>query len=83
MMEMKNKMFAVDDVSLHDLEEQLNELAADGWSLHSIDYVGRDEANLPSYTVIAHRPYSWEIVAKEKREKWALTMGTTGGHANE
>jgi hypothetical protein len=84
MMDMKNKIFAVENVSLHDLEEHLNELAADHrWVLHSIDYVGRDEANLPSYTVIAHRAYNWELKAKEKREKWELTMGTTGGHANE
>ena len=106
-MDMSKKVFQVDDVSLHDLEEHLNELATDDWILHSIDYVGRDEANLPSYTVIAHKPYDWEAhferhrkfwEEKEKAEeklhadkravdkaveKWALTMGTTGGHANE
>lgn len=110
MMDMKNKIFAVENVSLHDLEEHLNELAVEGWRLHSIDYVGRDEANLPSYTVIAHSPYNWEARFEEHRkkwqaeldaekkaisagkdakeaweavEKWELTMGTTGGHANE
>jgi len=82
MMEMSNKMFAVDDVSLHDLEEQLNELAADGWSLHSIHQIGGGAA-LPHFAIIAHRPCAWEIVAKEKREKWEATVGTTGGHANE
>lgn len=83
MMEMKNRIFAVENVSIHDLEEHLNELAFDSWTLHSIDYVGRDEANLPSYTIIAHSPYDWELKAKEQREKWELTMVTTGGHANE
>lgn len=108
MMDMSNKMFLVDDVSLHDLEKHLNDLAADDrWVLHSIDYVGRDGDELPSFTVIAHRAYDWETHFEQKRkfweekkkaeeklhadkravdkavEKWALTMGTTGGHANE
>lgn len=47
-MDMKNKIFAVENVSLHDLEEHLNELAVEGWRLHSIDYVGRDEADRKS-----------------------------------
>ena len=54
MMDMTKKIFAVDDVSLHDLEAHLNELAADGWSLHSIREVGGDSA-LPYFVVIAVR----------------------------
>lgn len=82
MMDMTNKIFTVDDASLHDLEAHLNELAADGWSLHSIHQVGGGAA-LPHFTIIAHNPYDWEAAAKEKREKWEATVGTTGGHANE
>lgn len=105
-MDMSKKVFQVDDVSLHDLEEYLNELAADDWILHSIYQIGSD-SSIPYFTVITHRPYDWEAhferhrkfweeeeKAEEKlhadkravdkaAEKWALTMGTTGGHANE
>lgn len=105
-MDMSKKVFQVDDVSLHDLEEHLNELAADDWTLHSIYQIGGD-SSIPYFTVITHRPYDWEAHFEQQRkfweeqekaeeklhadkravdkaaEKWALTMGTTGGHANE
>ena len=48
MMDMSKKIFAVDDVSLHDLEEHLNELAADDWVLHSIHQIGGD-SSLPLF----------------------------------
>lgn len=97
MMDMKNNIFAVDDVSLHDLEEHLNELATDNWTLHSIHEVSGGKG-LPHFTVIAHSPYDWEahfeanrkkwqaaLDAEEKAEKyWAAKMAeNNGGHANE
>jgi len=104
MMDMSNKVFAVDDVSLHDLEQHLNEMAQDDWVLHSIHQINiNSPERLPYFTVITHRPYDWEAHAKKRKEKWeaelktgenaaagweaaekwAVTMGTTGGHANE
>jgi hypothetical protein len=98
MMDMTDKIFAVDDVSLHDLEEHLNEMAQDDWVLHSIHQINMNSPErLPYFTVITHRPYDWEAHAKKRKEeweaklkaeekaaeKWAVTVGTTGGHANE
>ena len=106
-MDMTDKIFAVNDVSLHDLEEHLNEMATDHWTLHSVYQIGGGDSSIPYFTVITHRPYDWEAHFEQHRkfweeeekaeeklhadkravdkavEKWALTMGTTGGHANE
>ena len=78
MMNMADRIFAVDDIPLQDLEAHLNEMAQDNWVLYSINQ-GDGSSSLPYFIVIAHRPYDWEL----RKEKWALTMGTTGGHANE
>ena len=96
-MEMADRIFAVDDITLFDLEEHLNELAVDKWVLHSIESVSTAEGTMPYFIVIAYRPHDWEAqIEQHKKEweseldaekraaqKWALTMGTTGGHANE
>ena len=82
MMNMADRIFAVDDIPLQDLEAHLNEMAQDNWVLHSINQ-GDGSSSLPYFIVIAHRPYDWEDAAKRHKERWALTMGTTGGHANE
>ena len=96
-MEMSNKIFAVDDVAPHDLEEHLNELSTDKWVLHSLHRVGGGAA-IPYFTVIAYRAHDWEayfeankkkweaeLDAEEKAEKyWAAKMAeNNGGHANE
>ena len=73
MMDMSKKIFAVDDVSLHDLEEHLNELAADDWVLHSIYQIGGD-SSLPYFTVITYRPYDWAAHFEKNKEKWEITM---------
>ena len=69
-MEMTDRFFQVCDVTLYDLEDHLNELAADNWVLHSIHNPGTTESALPYFVVIAHRPHDWEASAKKDREKW-------------
>ena len=59
-MEMADRIFAVDDITLFDLEEHLNELAVDKWVLHSIESVSTAEGTMPYFIVIAHRPHDWE-----------------------
>ena len=88
MMDMSNKVFAVDDVSLHDLEEHLNEMAQDDWVLHSIYQINVNSPDrLPYFTVITYRPYDWEAHAKkhkekwEAMEKWQTTVGATSNTA--
>jgi hypothetical protein len=71
MMDMTDRIFAVDDITLHDLEDHLNELASDNWVLYSIHNPGTTESALPYFVVIAHRPHDWE--AAELRE--ARKMG--------
>jgi hypothetical protein len=70
MMDMTDRIFAVDDITLHDLEDHLNELASDNWVLYSIHNPGTTESALPYFVVIAHRPHDWEASAKKDREKW-------------
>ncbi len=97
-MEMADRIFAVDDVPRHDLEEHLNELAVDKWVLHSIESVSTADGTLRGFIVIAHRPHDWEarieqhkkkweaeLAAEKKAEKyWAAKMAeNNGGHANE
>ena len=97
-MDMSNKIFAVENVSLHDLEEHLNELAVDKWVLHSIESVSTAEGTLCGFIVIAYRPHDWEaqieqhkkeweseLDAEKKAEKyWAAKIAeNNGGHANE
>lgn len=88
MMDMSNKVFAVDDVSLHDLEQHLNEMAQDDWVLHSIHQINiNSPERLPYFTVITHRPYDWEAHAKKRKEKWEAmekwqtTVGATSNTA--
>ena len=92
-MQMFDKIFRVRDVSSVDLEGYLNEVAQESWSLHSIHQSGGN-ASLPYFTVVAYGGFNWldhnmkkrqaELDAEKKAaEKWELTMGTTGGHANE
>jgi|OM-RGC.v1.031043006 hypothetical protein len=98
MMDMTDKIFAVDDVPPHDLEDHLNELATDHWVLHSIESVSTAEGTLCGFTVIAYRAHDWEayfeankkkweaeLDAEKKAEKyWAAKMAeNNGGHANE
>ena len=98
MMEMADKIFAVDDIPPHDLEEHLNELAVDKWVLHSIESVSTAEGTLCGFIVIAYRPHDWEaqieqhkkeweseLDAEKKAEKyWAAKIAeNNGGHANE
>tara|TARA_R110000851_G_scaffold85_3_gene346 strand:+ start:1221 stop:1517 length:297 start_codon:yes stop_codon:yes gene_type:complete len=98
-MNMSKKVFQVNDVSLHDLEEHLNELAVDDWTLHSVYQIGSGDSSLPYFTVITHRPYDWEAHFEKKAEKyweaeldaekkaekyWAAKIAeNNGGHANE
>ena len=97
-MEMADKIFAVDDVPPHDLEDHLNELATDHWVLHSIESVSTAEGTLCGFIVIAYRPHDWEaqieqhkkeweseLDAEKKAEKyWAAKIAeNNGGHANE
>ena len=72
-MEMSNKIFAVDDVSTHDLEEHLNELATDNWVLHSIHQAGSGPS-IPYFTVVAYRSYDWEKHFRERREKFEAEL---------
>ena len=72
-MDMSKKIFAVDDVSLHDLEEHLNELAADDWVLHSMHQIGGD-SSLPYFTVITYRPYDWAAHFEKNKEKWEAEL---------
>ena len=72
-MDMSKKIFAVDDVSLHDLEEHLNELAADDWVLHSIYQIGGD-SSLPYFTVITYRPYDWAAHFEKNKVKWEAVL---------
>ena len=98
MMEMADRIFAVDDITLHDLEDHLNELASDNWVLHSIHNPGTTESALPYFVVIAHRPHDWEAHFEENKKKWEAELKAEekaeeywaakiaekkGGHANE
>lgn len=73
----------VDYVSLDDLEDWLNTANKDGWVLHKLDRedpIGKSAHDDFWFVVVMYKPLN----AKQKAaEKWALTMGTTGGHANE
>jgi hypothetical protein len=99
MMEMSNKIFQTLRVDPVELEEYLNDLAEEGrWVLHSIHPTqmgGSLDEQL--FTVIVYAPYDWVAAelraqeragrldkqAKEAADKWKVTVGTTGGHANE
>ena len=81
MMDMKDKIFAVDDVSLHDLEEHLNEMAQDDWVLHSIYQINADSSLLPYFTVITYRPYDWEAHVKKHKEEWEAKLKAEGDAA--
>ena len=94
-MELSNKLFEVGTVSFADLEGYMNELSEEGRILHSVHQTGGGAT--ANFTVITYVFHDWalaEIQDKEKWEgelqsekeaekKWALTIGTTGGHANE
>ena len=95
---MSKKIFAVDDITLHDLEDHLNELASDNWVLYSIHNPGTTESALPYFVVIAHRPHDWEAHFEENKKKWEAELDAEkkaeeywaakiaekkGGHANE
>ena len=97
-MEMTDKIFAVDDITLFDLEEHLNELAVDKWVLHSIESVSTAEGTMPYFIVIAHRPHDWEAYFEANKKKWEAELDSekkaekywaakmaenNGGHANE
>ena len=73
-MDMTNKIFAVNDVSLHDLEEHLNEMATDHWTLHSVYQIGGGDSSIPYFTVITHRPYDWEAHFEENKKKWEAEL---------
>ena len=98
MMDMTDKIFAVNDVSLHDLEEHLNEMATDHWTLHSVYQIGGGDSSIPYFTVITYRPYDWEAHFEENKKKWEAELDAEkkaeeywaakiaekkGGHANE
>ena len=94
-MELSNKLFEVGTVTFPDLEGYMNELSEEGRILHSVHQTGGGAT--ANFTVITYVFHDWalaEIQDKEKWEgelqsekeaekKWALTIGTTGGHANE
>ena len=96
-MEMADRIFAVDDITLFDLEEHLNELAADKWVLHSIESVSAG-GTMPYFIVIAHRPHDWEAQIEQHKKEWEAELDAekkaekywaakiaenNGGHANE
>ena len=73
-MDMTDKIFAVNDVSLHDLEEHLNEMATDHWTLHSVYQIGGGDSSIPYFTVITYRPYDWEAHFEENKKKWEAEL---------
>ena len=95
-MELSNKLFEVGTVSIADLEGYMNELSEEGRTLHSVHQTG-GSSSVANFTVITYVFHDWALAEiqdkkewegelqaeKEAEKKWALTIGTTGGHANE
>ena len=95
-MELSNKLFEVGTVSFADLEGYMNELSEEGRTLHSVHQTG-GSSSVANFTVITYVFHDWALAEiqdkkkwegelqseKEAEKKWALTIGTTGGHANE
>ena len=87
MMDSTVQEWEVDYVSYNDLEDWLNEANKDGWVLHTLEranlseLAGQNDADDDfRFVVIMYKPLN----AKQRAaEKWAVTVGTTGGHANE
>ena len=80
MMDSTVQEWEVDYVSHSDLENWLNEANKDGWVLHTLDRAGKGHDGDYWFVVVMYKPLN----AKQKAaEKWAVTVGTTGGHANE
>jgi hypothetical protein len=70
----------VDYVGFGGLEDWLNEANEDGWVLHTLERSGETREGDYRFFVVMYKPTN----AKQRAaQKWALTVGTTGGHANE
>ena len=80
MMDMTVEEWDPDYVRFSNLKEWLNEANADGWVLHTLKSAGLTYDGEQEFLVVMYKP---KKAATRAAEKWALTMGTTGGHANE
>lgn len=79
-MDMTVEEWNVDYVGFGGLEDWLNEANEDGWVLHTLERSGETTGGDYRFFVVMYKPKN---AAQRAAQKWALTVGTTGGHANE